>query len=173
MYLLHEKGKSGQTGLKVPRRRSGQTSPTSSVSSCASASTMPAVVTLSWSNSSAASYWRAAAHCSTALRPAAIPRLRPAPCTCTAPLYRLASSRTACTFPEPFEEEYRSQHLPAVEQLTRGASHGAITSGSLVSVPAALAAGGFDDALFIDYVDFDFNERLLLNGYRQCLCSTP
>ncbi|RYQ03846.1 glycosyltransferase [Bifidobacterium pseudolongum subsp. globosum] len=64
------------------------------------------------------------------------------------------------------EEEYRSQHLPAVEHLTRGASHSAITSGSLVSVPAALAVGGFDDALFIDYVDFDFNERLLLNGYR-------
>lgn len=64
------------------------------------------------------------------------------------------------------EEEYRSQHLPAVEHLTRGASHGAITSGSLISVPAALAAGAFDDALFIDYVDFDFDERLLLNGYR-------
>ena len=63
------------------------------------------------------------------------------------------------------EEEYRSQRLQPVERLTSGASHGAITSGSLVDVRAALAVGGFDDTLFIDYVDFDFNERLLLNGY--------
>ena len=45
------------------------------------------------------------------------------------------------------------------------AKHGAITSGSLVDVAAALEVGGFDDNLFIDYVDFDFNERLILNGY--------
>lgn len=63
------------------------------------------------------------------------------------------------------EEEYRSQRLQSVERLASGASHGAITSGSLVDVRAALSVGGFDDALFIDYVDFDFNERLLLNGY--------
>ena len=63
------------------------------------------------------------------------------------------------------EETYLKQKAKPVEQLTSAASHGAITSGSLVDVNAALAIGGFDEALFIDYVDFDFNERLLLNGY--------
>lgn len=62
-------------------------------------------------------------------------------------------------------EEYRGKQLPSTEQLVHAASHGAITSGSLVNVPAAFEAGGFDDDLFIDYVDFDFNERLLLHGY--------
>ena len=90
--------------MRLRSRMNGHTSPTSSVSSCASASTMPEVATLSWSSSSAASYWRAAAHCNTALSPAAIPRLRPAPCTCTAPSYRLESSRTACAFPEPLSK---------------------------------------------------------------------
>lgn len=62
-------------------------------------------------------------------------------------------------------EEYRAMTMPPLERLTHAAKHGAITSGTLNDVEAALAVGGFDDALFIDYVDFDFNERLLLNGY--------
>lgn len=61
--------------------------------------------------------------------------------------------------------QYREMHLPAIERLTHAAKSGAITSGTLNNVSAALAVGGFDDELFIDYVDFDFNERLLLNGY--------
>lgn len=63
------------------------------------------------------------------------------------------------------EQEYCNLQLPRVECLTHAARHGAITSGSLVDVQAAIKVGGFDDELFIDYVDFDFNERLLLNHY--------
>lgn len=63
------------------------------------------------------------------------------------------------------EEEWKSQEMPPLEQMTHAAKHGAITSGSLIDVKAALRVGGFDDNLFIDYVDFDFNERLILNGY--------
>ncbi len=63
------------------------------------------------------------------------------------------------------EEEWQAQKMPPLERLTHAAQHGAITSGSLVDVAAALEVGGFDDNLFIDYVDFDFNERLILNGY--------
>ena len=63
------------------------------------------------------------------------------------------------------EEEWQAQKMPPLERLTHAAKHGAITSGSLVDVAAALEVGGFDDNLFIDYVDFDFNERLILNGY--------
>ena len=62
-------------------------------------------------------------------------------------------------------EEWESLNLPSTEQLTHAAKYGAITSGSMLDVPAAFAVGGFDNDLFIDFVDFDFNERLLLNGY--------
>ncbi|WEV53134.1 glycosyltransferase family 2 protein [Bifidobacterium sp. ESL0704] len=40
-----------------------------------------------------------------------------------------------------------------------------ITSGSLTSVSAWRAIGGFDDWLFIDGVDFDFSRRLVAAGY--------
>jgi rhamnosyltransferase len=40
------------------------------------------------------------------------------------------------------------------------------TSGNLVSIPVACAVGGFDDSLFIDYVDFEFCMRLRRRGYR-------
>ncbi|KFI57310.1 glycosyltransferase [Bifidobacterium cuniculi] len=62
-------------------------------------------------------------------------------------------------------EEYRAMDMPATQRLEHAAKGGAITSGSLVQVKAALAVGGFDERFFIDYVDFDFNERLLLAGY--------
>ena len=41
----------------------------------------------------------------------------------------------------------------------------AITSASLVSVDAYYQAGGYDEFLFIDYVDFDFCAKLVLKGY--------
>ncbi len=40
-----------------------------------------------------------------------------------------------------------------------------MTSGSLVNVGIALSVGGFDEALFIDYVDIDFCFRLRKFGY--------
>lgn len=49
--------------------------------------------------------------------------------------------------------------------LKTAARKGAITSGALVSLSAYSAVGGFDDAMFIDYVDYDFNKRLLLSDY--------
>lgn len=41
-----------------------------------------------------------------------------------------------------------------------------ITSGSLTNVEAWEKIRGFDDRIFIDGVDFDFCERLLMNGYQ-------
>lgn len=41
-----------------------------------------------------------------------------------------------------------------------------MTSGNLVNVAAALEVGGFDDSLFIDYVDNEFCLRLRHRGYR-------
>lgn len=41
-----------------------------------------------------------------------------------------------------------------------------ITSGSLVSLDAWFAAGGYDEYLFMDYVDFDFCIRLRKEHYR-------
>ena len=46
------------------------------------------------------------------------------------------------------------------------AQKGAITSGSLLSLDASNEVGGFDNELFIDYVDYDLNARLLLAGYK-------
>jgi rhamnosyltransferase len=42
----------------------------------------------------------------------------------------------------------------------------AMTSGNLVNIQAARAVGGFDDSLFIDYVDHEFCLRLRHRGYR-------
>lgn len=41
-----------------------------------------------------------------------------------------------------------------------------ISSGCLIRLCAAEAIQGFDDKLFIDYVDTDFNQRILLAGYK-------
>ena len=42
----------------------------------------------------------------------------------------------------------------------------AINSGSLVSVAAYESVGGFDEMLFVDWVDMDFCANLRLHGYR-------
>ncbi|MBQ9492482.1 MAG: glycosyltransferase [Oscillibacter sp.] len=42
----------------------------------------------------------------------------------------------------------------------------AITSGAVVRFAAYEAAGGYDELLFTDYVDFDFSIRLRQRGYR-------
>jgi rhamnosyltransferase len=44
--------------------------------------------------------------------------------------------------------------------------HCAGTSGNIVNVRVAFDAGGFDDSLFIDYVDFEFCLRLRRQGFR-------
>ncbi len=44
--------------------------------------------------------------------------------------------------------------------------HKSITSASITSVEAWKKLGGFDNDLFIDYVDFDYSIRLRMNGYR-------
>lgn len=41
-----------------------------------------------------------------------------------------------------------------------------ITSGSLCSVHAWKAVGGYDESMFIDFVDFDFSLRLRQQGYK-------
>lgn len=41
-----------------------------------------------------------------------------------------------------------------------------MTSGNLVNIGLATAVGGFDDSLFIDYVDHEFCLRLRSHGYR-------
>lgn len=58
---------------------------------------------------------------------------------------------------------YDSRHSLAKSDNWRLLST-AMTSGNLVSVNAASEIGGFDDKLFIDYVDHDFCLRLRRNG---------
>lgn len=41
-----------------------------------------------------------------------------------------------------------------------------ITSGGLTNIKAWQSVGGFDEQLFIDVVDHDFNQRLIENNYR-------
>ncbi len=53
-----------------------------------------------------------------------------------------------------------------IYELHTAARRSAITSGSLVSLSVYSQVGGFDDSLFIDYVDYDFNKRVLLSGYK-------
>ena len=64
------------------------------------------------------------------------------------------------------EAEFRALDLPAVEVYPQPARRGAITSGSLVDIEAWKAVGGYDERFFIDYVDYDFNQRISRAGYR-------
>lgn len=61
-------------------------------------------------------------------------------------------------------EEYKSMNLPDFEYIS---SYGkCITSASLINVEIASKLKGFNDDLFIDCVDFDFNMKVLINGYK-------
>jgi len=55
--------------------------------------------------------------------------------------------------------------LPEVQEFRQPARKSAITSGSLMRLSAWQQVGGFDDRFFIDYVDYDFNQRLLDGGF--------
>lgn len=66
--------------------------------------------------------------------------------------------------PEDFERVGELTH--DVEFYLQPARRGAITSGSLVLLDAWSAAGGYDEEFFIDYVDYDFNQRVFEAGFR-------
>lgn len=61
-------------------------------------------------------------------------------------------------------DDYSRARLPETERFAQAARRGAITSGSLLKIEAWRLAGRFDDSLFIDYVDYDFNQRLMCAG---------
>lgn len=60
-------------------------------------------------------------------------------------------------------KDYDSKDVTRIQTAAR---KGVITSGSLTNLKAWDRVGGFDEKMFIDYVDYDFNERLLLNDYK-------
>jgi rhamnosyltransferase len=62
-------------------------------------------------------------------------------------------------------EEFELLRLPRIEQYRQPARRGAITSGALLNLDAWKQVGGFDELFFIDYVDYDFNQRVLEAGY--------
>lgn len=55
----------------------------------------------------------------------------------------------------------KEDYLPHVAEI-----HNTITSGSLVNLKAFKAVGGYDERLFVDWVDIDFCHNLRLHGYR-------
>lgn len=57
-------------------------------------------------------------------------------------------------------QEARANRFPKVQRVTEE-----ISSGNLVLVQAWQEVGGFDERLFIDYVDFDFDYKLAEHGY--------
>lgn len=61
--------------------------------------------------------------------------------------------------------ERQAQSLPRAHAYRQAARKGAITSGSLTALGPLFQVGGFDERLFIDYVDYDLNQRLLLGGF--------
>lgn len=63
-------------------------------------------------------------------------------------------------------DEYHRLALPEIEFYEQAARRGAITSGELVDLSVWAEVGGFDEQFFIDYVDYDFNQRVLLAGHR-------
>lgn len=64
------------------------------------------------------------------------------------------------------EEEYLRMSLPRVHRYAQPARKGAITSGCLVNLTVWSQVGGFDERFFIDYVDYDFNQRVMEAGYQ-------
>lgn len=61
-------------------------------------------------------------------------------------------------------EHYKDENLPETEIVDDFGR--CITSAALTNVRAAREIGGWNDELFIDAVDFDFNYRLMSAGYR-------
>lgn len=61
--------------------------------------------------------------------------------------------------------EYSRLNLPDVEYFRQPARKGAITSGAILDLKAWSEVGGFDELFFIDYVDYEFNQRLMEAGY--------
>lgn len=59
-------------------------------------------------------------------------------------------------------EKQLDHRLISVKDAAR---KGVITSGCLTNLEAYTFVGKFDESFFIDYVDYDFNKRLLLEGY--------
>lgn len=60
---------------------------------------------------------------------------------------------------------YSIENIAATEAAPRYTDY-LITSGSITRVNPAVCVGGFDEALFIDSVDFDFSLKLRQNGYQ-------
>lgn len=60
---------------------------------------------------------------------------------------------------------YSPEDIPATQMDARSADY-LITSGSITRVNVAVCVGGFDEALFIDGVDFDFSLNLRQSGYK-------
>lgn len=67
---------------------------------------------------------------------------------------------------------YRDHNMTIEQQKKRVASlepyvkkDKVIASGNLINIKAWDYVGGFDESLFIDQVDFDFDARLILSGY--------
>lgn len=61
-------------------------------------------------------------------------------------------------------EEYKSMQLKETDEITDPVA--CITSASLNAVSAARSVGGYDEKLFIDCVDIDFNIRIIAAGYK-------
>lgn len=86
-------------------------------------------------------------------------------------LRRVATDRVAIAAPYIVDrnkltvEDYNALVLPSVEHFSQAARRGAITSGALVRLAVWAEVGGYDDRFFIDYVDYDFNQRVLNAGY--------
>lgn len=46
-----------------------------------------------------------------------------------------------------------------------------IQSGALINVEAWLTIGKFDEWMFVDFVDFDFGKRMIINDFVMCRCN--
>lgn len=57
----------------------------------------------------------------------------------------------------------KSNEKSSIEMISNAKE--VISSGSFINVEDAIKVGGFNDKLFIDYVDVDFNQRVLNAGY--------
>lgn len=62
-------------------------------------------------------------------------------------------------------DRYEEKLDGKVYEVKQAARKGILTSGALTDLDAWAYVNGFDEQFFIDYVDYDFNKRLLLEGF--------
>jgi rhamnosyltransferase len=83
---------------------------------------------------------------------------------------RLKGERVGAVCALPVDRHYADRRHPG-EANTVSPCREMMSSGSLIAVDALRDAGGMDESLFVDYVDFEWGWRAIAHGYKVYLAN--